>query len=263
MSTAPKPLPTDLPTHTFPSATDFESFLETNHTTLPGFYLKLAKKSSGIPSITSSEAVIVALCFGWIDGRAQSIDSDYWIVRYTPRRAKSMWSAKNVGTITELMAQGRVREKGLQAVEAAKADGRWGRAYDGPANIEVPGDLEAALKGDGKARETFEGLNRTERYWVLHPLQVGAESTRGERVKSVVEMLARGEVPGSTGSKWKDGKRSFKVEKTTAKATVKGKAKTKTRVEQEAVVKVSKNVENIAVSQNTSTRQLRSRRPRH
>ncbi|KAL4782136.1 hypothetical protein BJX76DRAFT_349603 [Aspergillus varians] len=253
----PKPLPTDLPIHSFPSATDFETFLDANHSTCAGLHLKLAKKSSGIESITSSEAVEVALCFGWIDGRANGLDEKHWLVRYTPRRAKSLWSAKNVGTVQKLIESGRMREAGLEAVEAAKKDGRWGRAYDGPASIEVPGDLEEALRVDEKARVVFEGLNRTERYWVLHPLQTGAVSKRAEKIQAVVGMLSRGEVSvpkrkgkekkGSTGSK------PFRIEK---KSVVKGK---KGKVEKAAVVKVAKRAGEASTLSGSSTRQLRSR----
>jgi uncharacterized protein YdeI (YjbR/CyaY-like superfamily) len=253
MSTTSKPLPTDLPIHTFPTPLALESFLEKNHTTSPGIYIKLAKKSSGIPSITAPEAVQVVLCFGWIDGRGQSIDSQYWLVRYTPRRAKSLWSAKNVATITQLISEGKVRPMGLEAVEAAKSDGRWERAYDGPASIGVPGDLEEALSRDKEAKRVFEKLNRTERYSVLHRLQTGAVSTRRERIQGIVEMLARGEVgrlkPKVSGKE----SRTFKVEKkSTARGKAKGKAKTK-----EVAVKVSKSVEGEALVPHT--RQLRSR----
>ncbi|KAL4918333.1 hypothetical protein BDW62DRAFT_200959 [Aspergillus aurantiobrunneus] len=221
-----KPLPTDLPIHSFPTASDFETFLDENHTTSPGIYLKLAKKSSGLESISAAEAVEVALCFGWIDGRANGLDENHWLVRYTPRRAKSLWSAKNVGTVQRLVEGGRMREAGLEAMEAAKRDGRWGRAYDGPASIEVPRDLEEALGCDERAREVFGGLNRTERYWVLHPLQTGAVSRRKEKIEGIVGMLARGEVSVPTKNGKEKGKengvsglKSFKVEK----AVVKGK----------------------------------------
>ncbi|KAL4863098.1 hypothetical protein BDV12DRAFT_31780 [Aspergillus spectabilis] len=265
MSTSSKPLPTDLPIHTFPTPLALESFLEKNHTTSPGIYIKLARKSTGIPSITAPEAVQVVLCFGWIDGRGQSIDSEYWLVRYTPRRAKSLWSAKNVATITELISEGKVRPMGLEAVEAAKRDGRWERAYDGPASIGVPGDLEEALNKDKKAKRIFEGLNRTGRYSVLHPLQTGAVSTRRERIQGIVEMLARGEVgglkpkvSGKGSSKSSPESRTFKVEKkSTAKGKAQGKAKTNGKSAKEVAVKASKRVESDALLPHT--RQLRSR----
>lgn len=252
-----KPLPTDLPIHAFASAPEFETFLEKNHTTAGGVYLKLAKKSSGIASITASEAVEVALCFGWIDGRANGLDEKFWLVRYTPRRAKSLWSAKNVGTVARLVEAGRMRRAGLEAVEAAKRDGRWERAYDGPANIEVPADLDEALGANGRAKEVFEGLNRTDRYSVLHRLQTGAVSKRVNKIEAVVDMLSRGEVSmlrnnGKGKEKKENGLKAFKVEK---------KVKTKKPSVETASAKVSKRVET-SLSSSEGIRQLRSRKPR-
>ena len=132
-----KPLPSDLPVYSFSTIKDLELFLEPEHSTSSGFYLKLAKKASGIQSVSAAEAVETALCFGWIDGRANGLDQDWWLVRYTPRRAKSNWSQKNVNTVSQLLEQGRMRPAGLAAVETAKADGRWERAYAGPATITV------------------------------------------------------------------------------------------------------------------------------
>ncbi|KAL4973098.1 hypothetical protein BDW66DRAFT_162348 [Aspergillus desertorum] len=219
---AAKPLPTDLPIHFFPTPTSFETFLSRNHSTLPGVYIKFAKKSSGISSIAVPQAVEVALCYGWIDGRANSLDDKYWLVRYTPRRAKSLWSAKNVATVQRLIEDGRMRDAGLAAVEAARRDGRWEAAYDGPANIRVPKDLEEALEKNGEAKRAFEGLNRSESYQVLHRLQTGAVSRRRERIEAVVGRLARREVAvpakGSSG-----GEKTFKVEK--KQAVVSGKKK--------------------------------------
>lgn len=140
MSTTP-----DLPTHAFPTAAAFDTFLEREHASAPGIYLKFAKKASSIPSITWAEAVEVALCYGWIDGRANALDDKWWTVRYTPRRARSIWSQKNVGTVARLIEDGRMRPAGLAAVEAAKADGRWDRAYAGPANVTTPDDFTIAL----------------------------------------------------------------------------------------------------------------------
>jgi uncharacterized protein YdeI (YjbR/CyaY-like superfamily) len=243
------PPPENFPTHSFPDAPSFESFLETHHNTLPGLYLKLAKKSSGIPSITAPEAVEVALCFGWIDGRANSLaDGIHWTVRYTPRRAKSMWSAKNVATITRLIEEGRMRPAGMEVVESAKADGRWDRAYDGPANIEFPKDLEEALKevGNEKAREFLEGLNRSDRYWVLHRLQTAPVSKREERVRRVVDMLARGEVNNGA---------SQATAKATAKAKAKANVKTKTSsTAAQKVVKKGKGTEKAVVKSKVDKR---------
>ncbi|KAL4806804.1 hypothetical protein BDV18DRAFT_120158 [Aspergillus unguis] len=186
-----KPPPTDLPIHTFATPDLFSTFLSANHTTSPGIYLKLAKKASGIPSITAPQAVEVALCFGWIDGRANALDEKYWLVRYTPRRAKSIWSKKNVDTVERLVKEGKMREAGMEAVNAAKKDGRWERAYDGPAKMEVPPDLESALdeSANEDAKRVFVGLNKTERYAILHRLQTGAVGKRTERIEKTVEML--------------------------------------------------------------------------
>ncbi|KAL2783660.1 hypothetical protein BJX66DRAFT_330485 [Aspergillus keveii] len=260
----PPPPSENFPTHSFPDAPSFESFLETHHSTLTGLYLKLAKKSSGIPSITAPEAVEVALCFGWIDGRANSLaDGMHWTVRYTPRRAKSMWSAKNVATIARLIEEGRMRPAGMEVVESAKADGRWERAYDGPANIEVPKDLEEALNevGNEEAREFLEGLNRSDRYWVLHRLQTAPVSKREERVRGVVEMLTRGEVNNGASQATAKAKVKTKTSSTTAQKVVKkGKETEKAVVKSKVDKRTAATTSTQAGSRVTrgSTRQLRS-----
>ncbi|KAJ5155563.1 hypothetical protein N7492_008366 [Penicillium capsulatum] len=192
----PSPPPTDLPIHAFPTASALESFLEREHTTAAGFHLKFAKKASGIQSVSPPDAVATALCFGWIDGRANPLDEHYWLVRYTPRRPKSIWSQKNVATVTRLLAQGRMRPAGLAAVEAAKIDGRWDRAYAGPADMEVPRDFAEVLAGFPEAGRMFESLNKTERYAVLWRVQTAAPAVRAKRIGTLVGMLARGEKPG-------------------------------------------------------------------
>ncbi|KIW26187.1 uncharacterized protein PV07_09301 [Cladophialophora immunda] len=191
-----KPLPTDLPIHTFPGAQHFEAFLDREHTTAPGCYLKLAKKSAGVPSISAAEAVEVALCFGWIDGRANGVDEDWWLVRYTPRRSKSVWSRKNVNTVARLDQEGRMRPAGIAAVDTAKADGRWERAYDGPATMALSDDLAAALAAVPVASSFFEGLGKTERYAVLWRVQTASPQNRAKRIEAIVQMLAGGNVPG-------------------------------------------------------------------
>jgi uncharacterized protein YdeI (YjbR/CyaY-like superfamily) len=188
--------PLDLLTLAFSSAAEFEAFLEREHATTPGLHLKLAKKSSGIASISAAEAVEVALCFGWIDGRANRLDDDWWTVRYTPRRPKSMWSQKNVGTIGRLLEQGRIRPAGLAAVEAAKVDGRWKRAYAGPASITVPDDFATAVAGDAAAAAFFEGLNKSDRYSVVWRVQTASPKFRTKRIEVLVQTLAAGKVPG-------------------------------------------------------------------
>jgi uncharacterized protein YdeI (YjbR/CyaY-like superfamily) len=180
-------------TQAFPSPADFDAWLAAEHDRAPGLFLKIAKKSAGIPSITAAEAVEVALCHGWIDGRGNRVDDDWFTVRYTPRRARSVWSQKNVETVARLIADGRMRPAGLAAVEAARADGRWERAYAGPATITVPDDLAAALAAEPAAEAFFAGLDRTNRYSVLWRVHTASTPrTRANRIADCVQMLAEG-----------------------------------------------------------------------
>ncbi|KAL8992835.1 MAG: hypothetical protein Q9188_007486 [Gyalolechia gomerana] len=190
-----KALPSDLPVYSFVSRQEFEVFLDREHATAPGFHLKLAKKSSGIPSVSAAEAVETALCFGWIDGRGNALDDNWWMVRYTPRRPKSIWSKKNVNTIARLMDEGRMRPAGIAAVEAAKADGRWERAYAGPATMQVPRDFATALAAEPTAAAVFEKMNKTERYSVLWRVQTASPQSREKRIENLVCMMAEGKRP--------------------------------------------------------------------
>ncbi|KIW14597.1 hypothetical protein PV08_07381 [Exophiala spinifera] len=187
--------PTDLPIYPFASVDEFEAFLDREHGTAPGFYLKLAKKGSGIASISAAEAVEVALCFGWIDGQAKPFDDKFWLARYTPRRAKSIWSQKNVNTVARLLKSGRMKPAGLAAVEAAKADGRWDRAYAGPATITIPNDLADALNATPGAASVLDGMSKTERYSLLWKLHTGSAKTRGKRIDALVKGLIDGKSP--------------------------------------------------------------------
>ena len=219
----PKSIPSEFPVQAFASPADFETFLEREHATAPGIFVKLAKKSSGIPSISAAEAVEVALCYGWIDGRANSIDETWWTVRYTPRRAKSIWSQKNVGTISRLIEDGRMRPGGLAAVESAKADGRWDRAYAGPATIIVPEDLTSALADVPAAKAFWESLNKSERYAALWKIETASDTARSKRIEALVQMLATGQRPGSTtkpGAQKAGSIRSASVQKASSKVRV-------------------------------------------
>jgi uncharacterized protein YdeI (YjbR/CyaY-like superfamily) len=194
-----KPLPTDMPMRAFSSAADFDAFLEENHESTPGIYVKLAKKSSGIMSITAEEAVEVGLCYGWIDGWGRGIDDSWYFKRYTPRRAKSIWSQKNVATVARLTEAGRMKAAGPAAVEAAKKDGRWDRAYAGPATIKVPDDFAVALEGNDIASKFFNSLNRSDRYSVLWRIQTASPTARDGRIQTLLTMLAKREAPSQLG----------------------------------------------------------------
>ncbi|KAF2740589.1 hypothetical protein EJ04DRAFT_539855 [Polyplosphaeria fusca] len=185
------PSPTDLPTHTFPTASAFASFLQTHHTTSRGLYIQHSKKGSGIPSITYTEALELCLCYGWIDGRRNALSATHFLQRYTPRRARSNWSARNVEIVERLVGEDRMREEGLKRVEEARRDGRWGRAYRGAGEMKVPGDLEEALGRVQGAREAFERLGRQRRYELVLRVENGGEETRGRRVEGVVRTLGR------------------------------------------------------------------------
>ena len=189
-------VPTDLPVLAFADQAALEEWLDAEHATAPGLYVRLAKKGSGVPSVTYAELVESVLCFGWIDGRSQRLDETSYLQRITPRRARSVWSQKNVAAVEALTAAGRMRPAGLAAVAAARADGRWERAYAGPATITVPDDLAAALAADPAAQQAFAGLDGRNRYAVLHRVATAATpQTRARRIAAVVTMLAEGRRP--------------------------------------------------------------------
>jgi uncharacterized protein YdeI (YjbR/CyaY-like superfamily) len=186
-------LPTDLPVRAFPDQAALEEWLDAEHATAPGLYVKLAKKGAGVPSVTYAELVESALCFGWIDGRSNRLDDDFYLQRITPRRPRSIWSQKNVAAVEALTAAGRMRPAGLAAVAAAQADGRWERAYAGPATATVPEDLAAALAAVPAAQEHFAALDGVNRYAVLHRVATAATpATRAKRIGTLVQMLAEG-----------------------------------------------------------------------
>ena len=188
--------PTDLPVLAFADQAAFEAWLEAEGARAPGVYVKLAKKGAGVPSVTYAEVVESALCFGWIDGRSNRLDDRFYLQRITPRRARSVWSQKNVEAVEALTAAGRMRPAGLTAVEAARADGRWERAYAGSATITMPDDLAEALAAEPAAQREFEALDGTNRYAVLWRVHTaGTPGTRAKRIAALVQMLAEGRRP--------------------------------------------------------------------
>ncbi|TWT00332.1 YdeI family protein [Reyranella sp. CPCC 100927] len=183
-----------LPILAFASAADWEAWLAAQPMTSPGLWLKLAKKESGIASVSQAEAVESALCYGWIDGQGQSLDAQHWLARFTPRKTRSKWSEKNRTKLLALIKQGRMRPSGLAEVERAKADGRWDAAYPSPRTATVPDDLQRALDRSPKARRMFAALDGANRYAILHRLHDAKKAeTRAERIKKYVAMLVRGE----------------------------------------------------------------------
>jgi uncharacterized protein YdeI (YjbR/CyaY-like superfamily) len=160
-----------------------------------GVELVLAKKGTTEPTtLTYEEALDEALCHGWIDGQVRRRDERTFRQRFTPRRARSQWSERNVGHIERLLAEGRMQPAGLAAVESAKADGRWEAAYPGQKAIAVPSDLTTALAAEPRAQANFELLSSQNRYAVLYRIHSAKRSdTRARRIDQFVAMLARGE----------------------------------------------------------------------
>jgi uncharacterized protein YdeI (YjbR/CyaY-like superfamily) len=173
----------------------WRAWLAEHHAGADGVWLVLAKQGTTRPtSLTYDEALDEALCQGWIDGQLRRRDETTYHQRFTPRRARSAWSRRNVGIVERLTAEGRMRQAGVVAVEAAKADGRWDVAYAGRADMEVPADLIAALDAEPAARAMFESLNSQNRFAVLYRLGTAKRAeTRARRVEQFVAMLARGE----------------------------------------------------------------------
>ena len=186
-------LPTDLPVRHFRSAAQWQTWLAANEDAA-GMWLKIAKKDSGIASVTYPEALDVALCHGWIDGLKKSLDEAFFLQRFTPRKAKSLWSRINVGKVEALVAAGRMRERGMREVEAAKADGRWAAAYQSASSMDVPPELADVLAKNRKAKAFFDTLDKTNRYAFCWRVQTAVKpETKRARAEKFVAMLARGE----------------------------------------------------------------------
>lgn len=185
---------TELPVLPFETKKKFADWLAKNHDKSSGLWLKIAKKATGISTVTYAEALDVALCYGWIDGQKNSFDEQYFLQKFTPRRPKSIWSRINVGHVERLIASGEMKPSGLRAVEAAKQDGRWEAAYSSQKAIEVPADFQSALDKNKKAKVFFEGLTSSRRYAFLFRIETAKKAeTRQKRIQQFVEMLAKGE----------------------------------------------------------------------
>ncbi|KAJ3498068.1 hypothetical protein NLG97_g1424 [Lecanicillium saksenae] len=185
---------TDIPTLPFADGQAFRRYMVEVGVTAPGIWLKIAKKSTMIPTVTYDEAIDEALCCGWIDGQRRPLDAQYFLQRFTPRRRKSLWSQRNVDKVAALTAAGRMLPPGVAEVEAAKADGRWDKAYAGSSTIEVPADFRELLDARPRAAKLFDSLSKSARYPFLHRLQtVKKEETRTRKMAEFIELLDGGE----------------------------------------------------------------------
>lgn len=172
----------------------FESWLRKNHASSDGVWLLIARPGAEEPTVTYSQAVEVALCFGWIDGQKKALDGQHWLQRFTPRRASSLWSKTNRAKAEALVESGRMQPSGMAEIDRAKANGRWEAAYDGARTAVAPPDLQAALDAQPEARTFFAQLDAANRYSILWRVQTAKRpETRARRIETLVAMLARGE----------------------------------------------------------------------
>lgn len=182
--------PGDLPVILFEQPDSWVDWLDENHASSPGIWLKLAKKATNIQSISYGEALEVALCFGWIDSQKKGYDDQFWLQKFTPRRAKSKWSKVNRQKAEQLIAKDQMKPAGLREVEAAKQDGRWDAAYDSPSTSRVADDFQAELDKNPEAKAFFSTLDSRNRYAILYRIQTAKKAeTRAKRIQEFITML--------------------------------------------------------------------------
>jgi len=178
----------------FADAPAFERWLAAHHATVGEVWLKLYKQHTGRPTVSYAEALDIALCWGWIDGLKKAFDGDSFLQRFTPRGPKSLWSQRNVANVERLSAEGRMRPEGQAEIDAAKADGRWQRAYAAGRDMQVPPDLLAAIAANPRAQAMFATLNRQNQFALA--FRTGNMKTptgRAKKIAGFVDMLARGQ----------------------------------------------------------------------
>jgi uncharacterized protein YdeI (YjbR/CyaY-like superfamily) len=175
------------------SQAEWAAWLAEHHADSDGVWLKIAKKSMGIQTVTHAEALEEALCFGWIDSARRPLDATHFLQRFTPRRKRSRWSQVNRNSVERLIKAGRMQPAGLEQVEAAKADGRWEAAYEPQSRAAVPEDLQRALDANPKAKAFFETLTGQNRYAILYRVNDAKRpETRANRIAQYVAMCAKG-----------------------------------------------------------------------
>ena len=187
-------MPTDFEIVLFANQKEWRKWLAKQHGQASGLWLRFAKKNSGVASVTYEEALDVALCYGWIDGLKKKYDEQTYMLRFTPRGARSIWSKINRNKALALIESNQMQPAGLSAIERAKTHGQWDAAYDSQSTISVPDDLQKALDKNAKAKKFFATLDKVNRYAILFRLQTAAKAeTRAKRLQQFIEMLARGE----------------------------------------------------------------------
>ena len=183
-----------LPTKKFASAKAWQTWLSKNYNKSGGIWLMFAKKNADKLTVTYAEALDISLCYGWIDGQKNPFDEQYWLQKFVPRQAKSIWSKRNIEHTERLIKEGKMQPAGLNAIEAAKANGNWEKAYDAQSNMTIPEDFLKALNKNKKALAFFKTLNRTNLFSIAFRLQTAKkEETRLKRITSIISMLEREE----------------------------------------------------------------------
>jgi uncharacterized protein YdeI (YjbR/CyaY-like superfamily) len=178
----------------FATDAEWERWLEDHHAEAGGVWIKIAKKVAGIESVRYPEVLDTAICFGWIDGRREALDEQYFLQRFTRRQSRSRWSRINRDKAERLIAEGRMRPAGLAEVERAKADGRWAAAYEGQRSAAIPDDLQRELDARPEAKAFFASLSSQNRYAIVYRLQDAKRpETRARRLAKFVAMLEAGE----------------------------------------------------------------------
>ncbi len=184
----------DLPIILFEQPKDWQLWLDQNHATSAGVWLRLTKKASGLPCVTYAEALTVALCYGWIDGQSKSFDDTSWLQKFTPRTPKSIWSKINREKALQLIQEGQMQPAGLQAIERAQQNGQWEAAYDSPRTATIPEDFQAELDRNPQAQAFFATLKSSNRYAILFRIQTAKKAeTRARRIQQFITMLEKNE----------------------------------------------------------------------
>ncbi len=184
----------ELPIKLFKNPGEWDQWLDKNHATSSGIWMRIAKKGTGITSVSYDQALEVALCYGWIDGQKKSYDESSWRQKFTPRGAKSIWSRINREKAETLTKNGKMKPAGLLAIDSAKQDGRWEGAYDSQGRSTIPDDLQAALDRSPEAKAFFATLNSVNRYAILFRVQTAKKpETRARRIQEFIAMLERHE----------------------------------------------------------------------
>jgi uncharacterized protein YdeI (YjbR/CyaY-like superfamily) len=187
-------VPGELPVKLFKDKNDWAAWLDKNHSASSGLWLRIAKKAAKLKSVSYAEALEMALCYGWIDGQKRSYDGSSWLQKFTPRGARSIWSAINREKAGELIRSGHMKPAGLKAIERARENGQWAAAYDSQSKITPPDDFQAELDENPKAKEFFNTLNSANRYAILFRLQTAKRpETRLKRLQQFLAMLEKHE----------------------------------------------------------------------